>query len=299
MIRSLLVFACCALSLQAGTAPTPPPARSDAGLIDPAAFGFGNRGFMLDSSFIGTQDYDDSEGGLEMTEWRLLAPLWKRKWRNIRIGASLGYTFTELDFAGLGDLSSTSLHTIQLQTTYFWQRPDSPWWGMGFFTHSLAGDLKDISADSYKSASLALFGYRFSDTFTIAGGAFMQSDAIERRVFPALGFIWRPEPFILQVTPPFIVLGVKPTEQLTLSVSAYPSGGAWDLDEPTVNRLNISGWQSAATISYKLDAHTTVALRAGVNFGGEIELYDANDRVTTSRDLDPAPFAALNLRWQF
>jgi hypothetical protein len=36
-----------------------------------------------------------------------------------------------------------------------------------------------------------------------------------------------------------------------------------------------------------------------VNFGGELELRDGSQNVLVNRDLDPAPFGALNLRFKF
>ena len=39
--------------------------------------------------------------------------------------------------------------------------------------------------------------------------------------------------------------------------------------------------------------------QAGLAFGGELELRDTDERVLTSTDLDPAPFAAVALKWAF
>jgi hypothetical protein len=101
------------------------------------------------------------------------------------------------------------------------------------------------------------------------------------------------------MTPPFAVIGWHASERLTLSLSAYPSGGAWDLDDSEVNRVNINGWQTAASVIYQLTDHLTLSLRGGVNLSGEVELQDANHRVIKDEDLETAPFSAINLRYSF
>ena len=45
--------------------------------------------------------------------------------------------------------------------------------------------------------------------------------------------------------------------------------------------------------------HWRVSARAGVAFGGELELRDADARVISDTDLDPAPFGALAVKWAF
>ena len=60
---SALFFAS-TLTLSAGTAPHFATTRS-VDLIDPAAFGFGRPGFMVDTTLIGTQDLANRPGGQE------------------------------------------------------------------------------------------------------------------------------------------------------------------------------------------------------------------------------------------
>jgi len=170
---------------------------------------------------------------------------------------------------------------------------------LGFLTPGLGTDFQGISWDDFEVSALGLLGYRFTDTFSFAGGVFAQYGAEEGMIVPALGFIWQPDPFIVQLTPPFVVLGWRATESVTLSLSAYPSGGSWDVEDPNVNRVELNGWQTAASVIYKVTEHVSLSLRAGMSIGGELELRDSNNRVLSNETLEAAPFGAVNLRWQF
>jgi hypothetical protein len=268
-------------------------------LIDPAAFGFGRPGYMMDATFMDQQDFSNRPGGLDFFELRTIIPVWTTKTDSTRVALSMGYNLTELDLGGLAGLGSETLHTLEAQLSMFWRPAASRWWGLGFVTPGLGTDFQGLSWDDFEVSGLGLLGYRFSDSFSVAGGTFAQYGAEEGRILPALGFIWQPEPFILQVTPPFVVLGWQATDRLTLSLSAYPSGGSWDIEDPNVNRVDLSGWQTAASIIYKLTDKLTLSLRGGMNLGAELELRDTNNRTVANETLEAAPFGAMNLRWTF
>jgi hypothetical protein len=268
-------------------------------LIDPAAFGFGRPGYMVDTTFIDTQDLANRPGGLDFMEVRTILPVWTKKVADLRMSASLSYNLSELDFNGFLGLQRESLHTLEAQLSLFWRPEQSRWWGLGFVTPGLGTDFQGVSWDDFEISSLGLLGYRFTDAFSLAGGFFAQYGAHEGMIVPALGFIWKPEPFIVQVTPPFVVLGWRATDRFTFSLSAYPGGGSWNVEDPAVNHVELNGWQTAATLLYQATDRFSISLRAGLTLGGELELRDNNNRVLANETLESAPFGALNMRWQF
>lgn len=269
------------------------------GMIDPAAFGFGQPGFVADVTFVDTQDFENQPGGLDFMELRTIAPLAVKKWGDFLIAGSLGYTLTDVDFQGFGGLQDETLHTLEAQITVSWRPENTPWSALAFVTPGLGTDFRGISADDFEFSGLGLINYKVSDELSLAGGVFGRYAADDSMLVPALGFIWQREPFIVQLTPPFAVIGWQATERLTLSLSAYPSGGAWDLDDSAVNRVNINGWQTAASVIYQLTDHLTLSLRGGFNIAGEVELLDARHRKINEEDLETAPFGAVNLRYSF
>lgn len=294
---SALFFAS-TLTLSAGTAPHFATTRS-VDLIDPAAFGFGRPGFMVDTTLIGTQDLANRPGGLDLAEVRTILPLWTTKINALRLGASVSYNLSELDFNGFLGLQRETLHALEAQISLFWRPEQSRWWGLGFVTPGVGTDFQGLSWDDFEVSGLGLLGYRCTDSFSLAGGLFAQYGAQDGMIVPAIGFIWKPDPFIVQVTPPFVVLGWRATDRVTLSLSAYPSGGSWDVEDRAVNRIDLRGWQAAASVIYQATDRISVSLRAGMNVGGELELRDGKNRVLANETLESAPFGALNVRWQF
>lgn len=300
--RSLISVLCLLfahVSLLQAQRPEAESAPKRVGFIDPAAFGVGRPGFVADATFMGMQDFSDRPGGLDFFELRTIAPVGAKKMGDFLLAGSIGYTLTELGFNGFEGLGDETLHTLEAQITLLWRPEQSRWSALGFVTPGIGTDFQGVSGDDFEIAGLGLVNYRFTDTFSLAAGVFGQYAAEDGMIGPALGFIWQPKSFIVQLTPPFAVIGWDATERLTLSLSAYPSGGAWAVDTANVNRIDLSGWQTAASLMYKLTDHVTLSLRGGFNIGGELELQDARNRVIASEDLEPAPFAAINLRYNF
>ncbi len=297
-LTTFILAATLSLSAQTPDATAEKAARS-VDLIDPAAFGFGRPGYMVDATFIDTQDFANRPGGLDFSEVRTILPVWTKKVGDLRIGVSLSYNLSELDFNGFAGLQSESLHTLEAQVGLFWRPEQSRWWGLGFITPGIGTDFQGLSWDDFEISGLGLLGYRFTNSFSLAGGLFAQYGAQEGTVMPALGFIWQPEPFIVQVTPPFVVLGWRATDRITLSLSAYPGGGSWDIEDPNVNRVDLNGWQTAASVIYQFTDRCSISVRTGLNIGGELELRDDSNRVIANETLESAPFGAVNVRWQF
>jgi hypothetical protein len=296
---SLTACLCIAFAFCANAQSSTDKPSSSAELIDPAAFGFGRPGYMVDATFMDTMDFANRPGGIDFFELRTILPVWTKKVGDLRIGASLGYNLSEFDFNGFAGLGSETLNTLETQIGLFWRPEQSRWWGLGFLTPGLGTDFQGISWDDFEISSLGLLGYRLTDSFTLAGGMFAQYGADEGMIVPALGFIWKPDPFILQVTPPFIVLGWRATERVTLSLSAYPSGGSWDIEDPNVNRVDLSGWQAAGALIYQATQRFSISVRAGMNLSAELELRDASNNTISNETLEPAPFGAVNFRFQF
>jgi hypothetical protein len=267
--------------------------------IDPAAFGFGQPGFVADATFIDTQDFENQPGGIDFFELRTIAPVGFKKWGDFLLAGSVAYTLTEVGFQGWAGLENETLHTLEAQIVCSWKPQDSRWSALSFVTPGISTDFREITGDDFEVAGIGLINYRVSDSLSLATGVFGRYAANEGMIVPALGLIWQCEPFIVQLTPPFVVLGWRATDELTLSLSAYPSGGAWDIDDSNVNRIQINGWQTAASAIYKLTENLTASLRVGFNIAGELELQDASDNVISNEDLEMAPFAAVNLRFSF
>ncbi len=290
----------CALGL-ALALPSPFPV-SGAELIDPAALGFGAPAFTADFTAQGTLDYQNGSGGIDLYEFRALAPLAKWESGSWLFGTGLNYSGTGADFGGASGLGSTTLHQLEVQLFTAYEEKSSPWWALGFLSPGIASDFKDLGSDAFAATGLGLIGYHWNARLDLAAGVFAGYRLGEAIVLPAVGFIWRPtERCIVQATPPILAIGWQPNTDWTLGLVGYPAGGSWEIGgkNEAVRQIDLTLWRAALSLERRFGPHWRVSARGGMAFGGEVEFRDASERVLSSSDLDPSPFGALAVKWAF
>jgi hypothetical protein len=273
-----------------------------AGLIDPAALGFGPPAFTADFTVQGSLDYQKESGGIDLYEFRALAPLAKWESGSWLVGAGLNYAGVQADFGGAFGVEEKSLHQIELQLFGAYEKKSSPWWGLGFLSPGMASDFKDPGSDALTATGLGLIGYHWNERLDLAAGVFAAYSLGEATVLPAVGFIWRPtQEWIVQATPPIVAIGWQPTAAWTLGLVGYPAGGGWEVGEKNeaVRQIDLTLWRAALSVERRFGPHWRVNVRGGMAFGGEVEFRDASARVLSSSDLDPAPFGAVAVKWAF
>ncbi len=271
-------------------------------LIDPAALGFGQPGLIFDTTYQSQLDYDSGHGGLESVEGRLRVPFARWNLDDLRIGASMAYEWRDMDLGGFGGVGTGHYHALEAQLFGFYESRNSPWWALAFATPGLATDFESVGSDAFQMSALALGGYRLNDRWNFALGVFGNLSLKDWTVLPAVGVLWRPnEEWIVQATPPIVAVGWMPTKEWTISLVTYPAGNGWEVggDDGEVRQVDLSLWRAALSVERKFGEHWRLSARAGLAFGGELELRDTDERVLTSTDLDPAPFAAVALKWAF
>jgi len=272
-------------------------------LIDPAALGFGFAGFIIDTTVQGQLDYDGREGGgVDLFEVRTIAPVGKVDLGNWLLAATLNYSWTQADFGGLRGLGTANLQTIEANIVLGYRRADSPWWLLGFISPGISTDFNNVGGDAFSASALGLLGYRWNSRLDLAVGVFADYSLNEVIVMGSLGVIWRPsDRWIVQATPPIVAIGFKPTSDWTISAVTYPGGGKWEVGgrAQDVRQVDLSLWRAALSVEKKFGRHWRVSVRGGVAFGGELEIRDSQARVLVDRDLEPAPFGAVAVRWAF
>jgi len=286
--------------------PSIPPLEEKAApleLIDPAALGFGFAGFIIDTTVQGRLDYDGREGGgVDLSEVRAIAPVGKVDLGNWLVAATVNYSWTQADFGGLRGLGTANLHTIEANIVLAYRRADSPWWLLSFISPGISTDFNNVSGEAFNASALGLLGYRWYPRLDLALGVFADYSLNDVTVMGSIGVIWRPnDRWIVQATPPIVAIGYRPNSDWTISAVTYPGGGKWEVGgrEQDVREVDLSLWRAALSIERKFGPHWRVSARGGVAFGGELELRDSQSRVLVNRDLEPAPFGAVAVRWAF
>jgi hypothetical protein len=295
----LLFIASCFATLASAAEPS-----ESMPLIDPALLGFGKPEPAVTATFSQPLDYSDTPGSIDLFETRLRLPVFGRRldsgWA---FGASLIHEYTSADFNGTLGLGSADLHALELQlSATFLPVADSGWMGLVIASPGLATDLQGISADDFSMRVIAVAGYQFSPRITLAVSGYFEQIVGEQMAMPGIGVIWRPAPdWIVQLTPPIGAIGWRATENLTFNLAAFPSGGAWNLDQDStaVDAVILSGFRVGLGAEYRLGQNWRINVLAGMNIGGEIEFRDDAERVLRESDLDSSAFGMIGLSRRF
>lgn len=278
----------------------------DMNLIDPALLGFGPPGFSSVVTVSRAMDFSNGGGAVDYTDGRALLPVWAHETEDGTVfGATLAYGWASLDASGALGLPRQNLHTLELQlTAAHFPKGDEGWMGLAIVSPGLATDFKSVSSDDFAFSAIVVAGYQFSPRFTLSAAAFYAHSIGEDTVVPGIGVVWRPnDHWIVQLTPPIGAVGWSPSKDWTFSLSAYPSGGAWGVDQAGQDRnieaIQLEGWRAGLGVERRVGDHLRLSAQVGMNFGGQLELRDRNGGVLFSRDLDSSPFGLLGAAWNF
>ncbi len=275
-------------------------------LLDPALFGFGSPGFS--SVFTGSagMDFENSGGDVNYYDCRLLAPLFGKKVdEQTFIGASFAYGYSSLDVNGVSGVDDLFLSTVSLQMTAArFPKSDEGWMGLGIISPGIASDFDEVSGDDFAFRAIGVVGYQFSPSFTFAAVGVYNYSIGESTAFPGLGVIWRPtDSFTVQLTPPILAVGWNLDADWTFSLSAYPAGGSWDVDQKgtggQVEAVKLSLFRAGVGAERRFGENFRITAQLGMNFGGELELRDGTEDEVFSEDIDPSPFGLLGVKYAF
>lgn len=274
------------------------------GLLDTALLGFGSPDPAFTATYFQPMDFTDGTGKLDMFETRLRVPLFKKRldsgWR---YGASLIHEYTMADFNGVLGLGSLDLQTLELQMSLSrFPRAGSGWMGLLIASPGVATDFDGFSSDDFAFRVIAVGGYQLSPRLTLALAGYFSHSLNEQRVLPGIGILWRPSnAWAVQLTPPIGAVVWRASESLAFNVSAFPSGGAWDVGEEQsgVGGVVISGYRVGLGAEYRLGSTWRLNVLAGMNVGGDIELRDSSNNIIREADLDAAAFGMVGVSCRF
>lgn len=301
---SLLLVASASLLLNTNVAAR----EGSLGVIDPALLGFGSPGVSAVGTVSEPMDFDGGGGSVKFYDGRSKIPVWSKRFEEGSVlGASLGYGWASLEVDGadaLG-LERQNLHSLEFQlTAAHFPKSGEGWMGLAIVNPGLKTDFTNVSGDDFSLSAILVGGYQFSPRFTLSAAAVYFHSIGEDRFIPGVGAVWKPnDEWIVQLTPPIAAIGWTPHHDWTISISAYPSGGSWDVDDQgedgRIEAIKLDGWRSGLGVERRFGDHWRFNFQVGVNFGGELELRDDSERVLFGRDLDPSLFGMVGLAWSF
>lgn len=255
----------------------------------------------VEASWNDTLDFEDGDGGLDLSSLRFDVPLWGTKVGENAYGLELKYDWTQFDLSPAAAFGDVDLHSLDLGARWAHFPKERGWLGLVKVTAGVGSDFQDFNSDAWQASFLGFWGYQTSPKFSWAVAGYASYSLGEVQAFPSIGFVWTPsEAWRIQLTPPLAIVSWKPSNDWRVAFTFLPNGGSWQVENRDgTEQIDLSLWTAALGIERRISDNLFVSVRGGINLGGEIELRDGNEEVTLNRDLDPGVFASLGLRWEF
>ena len=285
-----------------------PPEESPADPSDPPDDGGSSfsesmgRQARLDYSWEPEADLD-AAGTFSYWDVTLSSPIYGRKLGSDWIfGARLRYRFSELDWTDQALFDNDSLHRLDLSLTLVYKPESSPWSGFLSAGPGLSGDGTNITSDDVLYVAIAGIGYKFSERFTLLGGAYFSQDFGEPRLIPAPGFMWQiSDQWTFSLIPPRLRLAYAPSENWRLIAEAFPNGGRWSVTtlDGQEAYLDRSGARAGLRIERRVVGNAWFQLSGGLVFARDLVLESDAGQVLFESDADPTPSLSAGFLWRF
>ena len=221
-----------------------------------------------------------------------------------RMTAGAKYRYNRFEFSDapwpFGN-ESFDLHRVDLPTNLWGDLGDR--WNLwvrlspGFYT-----DFGSVDGDDFILTSLALLSYRWTESTKVAFGAYYSRDLGEKKLLPAVGLIFEPNPqWSFALTFPRVELAYAPTRDWLFTGKALLNGAGWNIADPTGGAgdvdLNYQAIRVGAGIDRRLSGPWWAYLDAGAQLGQEIEIDGGEG--AGSYDLDSSAFVVAGVKLRF
>jgi len=248
------------------------------------------------------QDTDlDAGGTFSSREFRLRAPLYGTSiGDDLRIGVLAKYSYQQIETSSDAGLYDHDLHRLTLDMVTYYNRQDSPWFFWGRVAPGIAYDLDAELSDAVTGSLIASVGYKFSETFSFAAGAYAGESFGEFVVYPAVGFRWDVHEYLrLELVPPSLTLTWEPIDRAKIHLSAFPGGGGWaiETDDDRFDEIDYRNIRIGVGVDYELRTRLWASAWTGANLFQKLE-YREDGHVRYESDLDDSVFFFLGLRYE-
>lgn len=254
--------------------------------------------YRLDYNVASEVDFDDVNGSFSYSSLSLKLPLTAPIHFNsnnaLLIGTSYTSTTIETD-TSLGDLD---LHDLRLNLRWIYQEPGSNWSWMTVISPGIATDGGHIGSDDFSVNGRIGFRYAKSDRFAWLGGVAFFTNSYENRIYPGLGFQWRPtDETQLDFTGISLKGSWQPSDDWIFRFDARPAGGTWNIDESGQSLdLDLDSYQVGIGMERRMSNKVWLGLSGGITLANELEAETSSGRRLFEEDADGGWFAQLGIR---
>ncbi|MBT8037294.1 MAG: hypothetical protein KJO21_07085 [Verrucomicrobiae bacterium] len=243
-------------------------------------------------------DFDAAAGGFSYQRLELDVPLMAPRYANPcnALILSAGYETTRLDTDTF--LSDMELHDFRLNVRWIYREPGSQWSWTARLSPGLASDGEGVDGDDFSLNGQMGFRYRKSSHFAWLGGVVFFNNSLETRVYPGIGFQWRPsDDFQVSWAGPSLKASWQPDEDWLWLAQISPAGGYWNVEDRVGSfDVKLRSYQAALGVERRLSDKVWLGVWAGVTFANDLEIETASGNRQFDQSADMGWFVRLGVR---
>lgn len=254
--------------------------------------------YFLDYTTTSDTDFDDVDGGFSFTQLSIdggiCAPLKFNDKNTLIIKSTYERTDLETDTM-LGD---QDLHTLKVHFRWIYSDSASKWSWITLLSPGFSSDGGSLSSDDFSLNGVAGFGYKKSDKFSWLGGVAFFTNDFESRIFPGIGFRWRPaDNAELEYTGIRLKGSWQPSDDWIYRFDARPGGGTWHIREGGEDlNVDVDSYQIGFGVERRLTEKLWLNLTGGVTVGNELEIESDSGKEIFREEAEAGWFAQIGVR---
>ena len=254
--------------------------------------------YTLNYSLSAETDFDDVDGNFSYSQLTLQGGLYKpiKLHQNHTIIINSAFTRTNLQTDTF--LSDLDLYELSLNFRWIYSKPGSRWAWVSSLSPSITSDLGEVSSESFALDGIAGFNYQKSASFSWLGGFVFFLNDFEKRIFPGIGFRWRPDVATeLEYTGIRLRGSWQPSDDWIWRFDARPAGGTWHINENNQDlNIDVDSYQVGIGVEHRLTKKLWLGLTGGITLGNELEIETSSGRRLFREDAETGWFGQLGLR---
>jgi len=252
----------------------------------------------LNYALGGEVDFDSAPGGFSYQRLELNAPLMAPYHLNDCHALTLGLAYKATWFDSDTLLNDMDLHDLRLKLSWMYRQPGSKWSWITVLEPGLATDGESVDMDDFSINGQVGVRYAKSPRFAWNAGFVFFHNNLETRVYPGVGFQWRPSDDVhLRLAGPNFRASWQPHEDWILHADVRHSGGTWNVRENGSDfNLRMRSFQAGIGVERRLSGKFWLGLWSGFTFANDVKIETASGKRLLREDADMGWFVRLGIR---
>jgi hypothetical protein len=252
----------------------------------------------LEYSVASEVDFDAAAGGFSYDRLNLKVPLMAPYHLNNCHAVTLGVEYEATGLQTDTFLKDMDLHDFRLNIRWMYHQPGSKWAWMTRLSPGMATDGEGMDGDDFSLNGQMGFRFNKSPRFAWIGGLVFFMNSMETRIYPGIGFQWRPNDELqIHFSGPTLKVSWQPHEDWILRADIRPGGGNWNVENKGEGfDVKLRSYQAAIGVERRLSDKTWLGLWGGVTFANDLEIETASGQRLFNEDADTGWFVKLGIR---